>query len=86
MVGISKQRPIKPTTIKIKPRGINTTPIIIGIVKNPTTDRMTPVINTADNGAKHVEAAKKFGWQGFVYDPTNTEKSNRELQGLRLLN
>ena len=25
-----------------------------------------------DNSAKHVEAAKQFGWKGIVYDPTNT--------------
>lgn len=37
-----------------------------------------------DNGAKHVEAAKKFGWQGFVYDPTNTEKSNKDLEAILL--
>lgn len=37
-----------------------------------------------DNGAKHVDAAKKFGWQGFVYDSSNTEKSNRELEDLLL--
>lgn len=35
-----------------------------------------------DNGAKHVDAAKKFGWQGFVYDPTNTEKSNKDLEAI----
>lgn len=37
-----------------------------------------------DNGAKHVDAAKKFGWQGFVYDPTNTEKSNKDLEAILL--
>lgn len=33
-----------------------------------------------DNGAKHVDAAKTFGWHGFVYDPSNTEKSNKDLE------
>jgi len=37
-----------------------------------------------DNGAKHVDAAKAFGWQGFVYDPTNTEKSNEDLEAILL--
>lgn len=37
-----------------------------------------------DNGAKHVEAAKKFGWQGFVYDSSNTEKSNKDLEAILL--
>jgi len=33
-----------------------------------------------DNAANHVDAAKQFGWQGFVYDSTNTEKSNKDLE------
>lgn len=33
-----------------------------------------------DNGAKHVEAAKNFGWQTYLYDPTNTLESNRNLE------
>jgi FMN phosphatase YigB (HAD superfamily) len=37
-----------------------------------------------DNGVKHVYAAKQFGWQGFVYDPTNTEKSNKDLEAILL--
>lgn len=37
-----------------------------------------------DNGAKHVDAAKQFGWQGFIYDPTNTEKSNKDLEAILL--
>lgn len=37
-----------------------------------------------DNGAKHVDAAKQFGWQGFVYDPSNTEKSNKDLETILL--
>lgn len=35
-----------------------------------------------ENGAKHVEAAKKFGWQTFLYDPTNTAQSNHDLEKL----
>ncbi|MFA6995419.1 MAG: HAD-IA family hydrolase [Patescibacteria group bacterium] len=35
-----------------------------------------------ENGAKHVEAAKKFGWQTFLYDPTNTDQSNQDLKKL----
>ena len=37
-----------------------------------------------DNGSKHVDAAKNFGWQGFVYDPVNTEKSNKDLEAILL--
>ncbi|QQS38765.1 HAD-IA family hydrolase [Candidatus Woesebacteria bacterium] len=37
-----------------------------------------------DNGAKHVDAAKAFGWQGFVYDPNNIEKSNKNLEAIFL--
>lgn len=37
-----------------------------------------------DNGAKHVDASKQFGWQGFVYDSINTEKSNRDLEAILL--
>jgi FMN phosphatase YigB (HAD superfamily) len=37
-----------------------------------------------DNGAKHVDAAKQFGWQGYLYDPTNTEKSNNGLEAILL--
>ena len=32
-----------------------------------------------ENGKKHVEAAKVFGWQTFLYDPANLEDSNRKL-------
>lgn len=35
-----------------------------------------------ENGAKHVEAAKKFGWQTFLYDPTNVVQSNHDLEKL----
>ncbi len=35
-----------------------------------------------ENGAKHVEAAKKFGWQTFLYDPTNVAQSNHDLEKL----
>lgn len=35
-----------------------------------------------ENGAKHVAAAKKFGWQTFLYDPTNTTQSNQNLERL----
>ncbi len=37
-----------------------------------------------DNGAMHVDAAKQFGWQGYLYDPTNTEKSNKGLEAILL--
>jgi len=33
-----------------------------------------------ENGVKHVDAAKKFGWQTLLYDPANTEKSNKDLE------
>lgn len=32
-----------------------------------------------DNGVKHVQAASKFGWQTFLYDPTTPEKSSSDL-------
>lgn len=32
-----------------------------------------------ENGAKHVNAAKDFGWLTFLYDPKDSEKSSREL-------
>lgn len=32
-----------------------------------------------DNGAKHVEAAKRFGWQTFLYDPKNPNNSSYRL-------
>ncbi|MFA6570041.1 MAG: HAD-IA family hydrolase [Bacteroidota bacterium] len=35
-----------------------------------------------ENGAKHVEAAKKFGWKTFLYDPKNTAQSNHDLENL----
>jgi len=35
-----------------------------------------------ENGAKHVDAAKKFGWQAFLYDPMDTTKSNKDLEEL----
>lgn len=33
-----------------------------------------------DNGAKHIEATKKFGWQTLLYNPANTSESNRNLE------
>jgi hypothetical protein len=57
---MSTQRPIKPTAVNMKPRGINTTPMIIGIVRNPITDKITPVISTADNDAN------KLGFSLFI--------------------
>lgn len=33
-----------------------------------------------DNGKRHVEAAKGFGWQTFWYDSSNLEKSSLELE------
>jgi FMN phosphatase YigB (HAD superfamily) len=35
-----------------------------------------------ENGALHVEAARKFGWQTLLYDPTNTTQSNQDLEKL----
>ncbi len=32
-----------------------------------------------DNSKNQIEAAKKFGWNAFLYDPNNPEKSSREL-------
>ncbi|HLE48524.1 MAG TPA: HAD-IA family hydrolase [Patescibacteria group bacterium] len=32
-----------------------------------------------ENGKKHVEAAKAFGWQTFLYDSTNLEDSSKNL-------
>jgi FMN phosphatase YigB (HAD superfamily) len=39
-----------------------------------------------ENSAKHVEAAKQFGWQTFLYDSANTLESNRKLQTMLGLN
>ncbi len=33
-----------------------------------------------ENGVKHIEAAKQFGWKTFLYDPKNTLDSNRKLK------
>lgn len=38
-----------------------------------------------ENGAKHVDAAKKFGWQTFLYDSGNINKSNKDLRELFLI-
>lgn len=38
-----------------------------------------------ENGAKHVEAAKNFGWQTLLYQSSNPDESNRELEKLLLL-
>jgi HAD superfamily hydrolase (TIGR01509 family) len=35
-----------------------------------------------ENGAKHVKAASEFGWQTFLYDSKDYEKSSRELSQL----
>lgn len=32
-----------------------------------------------ENGKKHVDAAKKYGWNTFLYDSSNPEKSSAEL-------
>lgn len=32
-----------------------------------------------ENGKKHVEAAKQFGWQTFLYDSSDTEKASGDL-------
>ncbi len=32
-----------------------------------------------DNSQKHLDASKEFGWQTFLYDPTDTKKSSEEL-------
>lgn len=33
-----------------------------------------------DNSKRHTKAAKKFDWQTFLYDSSNIEKSNAELE------
>lgn len=33
-----------------------------------------------DNGAKHVEAAKSYGWDTFLYDPRNPKDSSQKLE------
>jgi len=33
-----------------------------------------------ENGVKHVEAARAFGWQVMLYDPVDTVSSNRLLE------
>lgn len=35
-----------------------------------------------DNGAKHIEAAKKFGLQTFLYDPSDYESASIKLMDL----
>lgn len=35
-----------------------------------------------DNGAKHIKAAKRFGWQTYLYNPINILESNRNLESL----
>lgn len=32
-----------------------------------------------DNSQKHLVGVKQFGWQIFLYDPTDTKKSSEEL-------
>jgi FMN phosphatase YigB (HAD superfamily) len=32
-----------------------------------------------ENGQKHIDAAKKFGWQTFLYDSSNPQKSSEKL-------
>ncbi len=32
-----------------------------------------------DNLQEHIDGAKKFGWQTFLYDPADTQKSTQEL-------
>lgn len=32
-----------------------------------------------DNGKRHIEAARRFGWKTFLYDPSNFKKSSVEL-------
>jgi len=32
-----------------------------------------------ENSAKHVEAARQFGWQAFLYDPTDLTGSTKKL-------
>lgn len=32
-----------------------------------------------DNSQKHLDSAKQFGWQTFLYDPTDNKKSSEEL-------
>ncbi len=39
----------------------------------------TDEILFVENGKKHVEAAMKYGWQTFLYDPVNLEDSNSKL-------
>jgi HAD superfamily hydrolase (TIGR01509 family) len=33
-----------------------------------------------ENSQGHIEAAKKFGWQTFLYDPSSPQKSSLELE------
>jgi len=33
-----------------------------------------------ENDKKHLDAAKQFGWQTFLYDPLNTLESNKGLE------
>lgn len=35
-----------------------------------------------ENGKKHVEAAKEYGWQTFLYDSSNLEKASEDLLNL----
>lgn len=35
-----------------------------------------------ENGKKHVDAAKEYGWQTFLYDSSNPEKSGLELMNV----
>jgi len=37
-----------------------------------------------ENGAKHIEAAKNFGWQTLLYESSSPENSNRKLEELLL--
>jgi FMN phosphatase YigB (HAD superfamily) len=32
-----------------------------------------------ENTQRHIDAAKEYGWQTFLYDPVNYEQSNRKL-------
>lgn len=38
-----------------------------------------------ENGAKHIEAAKSFGWQTFLYNSSDVSGSNQKLQALLYL-
>ena len=35
-----------------------------------------------ENGKKHVDAAKEYGWQTFLYDSSNPEKASEDLMKL----